>query len=212
MFFVLLLAAASLNAQTSTGNAPAVLVLPPTTQSCPVKLTVDRKPWGAVIETSDELDWINRHSNLSLPELQRSFENEPGFSSLTSAAQQESLARLAQLYNARHGQGGQGLDIDFARPESQIVSADIVVHGYPPTAHVIPATPSAPSEVTETFHLTAAAGKPLLHSSIWTAHMIMVNWVELTRLVYANGTTWQPTTPRQCEASPSPYVLVNSTH
>ena len=157
--------------------------------------------------TSAELDWINRHSSLSLSELQRSFENEPGFRSLSAAAQQESLDRLAQLYNSRHGQG---LDLTFAKPDSQIVSADIVVRGYPPTAHVIPATPSAPSEVSETFHLTAASGKPLLHSSIWTAHMTMVNSVELTRLVYADGTAWQPSAPRQCETSPSLFVLVNS--
>jgi hypothetical protein len=207
MFFVLILATGSLPAQTSTGNAPAVFTLPPTAQSCPVQLTVNRKSQGAIIQTSAELDWINRHSNLSLPELERSFENEPGFRSLSSAAQQESLGRLAQLYAARHGQG---LDLTFAKPESQIVSADIVVHGYPPNAHVIPATPSVPNEVTETFHLTSAAGKPLLHSSIWTEHMIMVNSVELTRLVYADGATWQPSTPRQCEASPSLYVLVNS--
>jgi hypothetical protein len=207
MFFVLPLAAASLLAQTSTGNAPAVLLLPPAAQSCPVKFTVDRKSQGAIIQTSAELDWINRHSSLSLSELQRSFENEPGFRSLSAAAQQESLDRLAQLYNSRHGQG---LDLTFAKPDSQIVSADIVVRGYPPTAHVIPATPSAPSEVSETFHLTAASGKPLLHSSIWTAHMTMVNSVELTRLVYADGTAWQPSAPRQCETSPSLFVLVNS--
>jgi hypothetical protein len=118
---------------------------------------------------------------------------------------------------ARHGQG---LDITFARlfnriagapagaakgGMAQIVSADIVVHGYPPTTRAIPATPSAPKEVTESFHLAPDADQPLLHTSVWTA-MTAIRWVELTRLDYADGTSWQSSTPRECTAAPSLYV------
>jgi hypothetical protein len=105
---------------------------------------------------------------------------------------------------------GQGLDITLAKPKAQIASADIVVHGYPAGLHIFPATPSAPSEITETFHLTANADQPLLQPSIWTAHMVAISWVELTRLDYADGTSWQASTPRQCRAAPSLYVLVDS--
>jgi len=105
---------------------------------------------------------------------------------------------------------GQGLDITLTKPITQIVSADIVVHGFAPTAHIIPATLSAPTEITETFHLTPAAGEPLLHSSVWTKSMSPVSWVELTRLDYADGTSWQSSTPRQCSATPSLYVLVGA--
>ena len=105
---------------------------------------------------------------------------------------------------------GQGLDITFAKPKAQIASADIIVYGYPATVRVIPATPSAPSEITETFHLTAAADQPLLYPSVWTAHLVVVSWVELTRLDYSDGTSWQASTPRQCRAAPSLYVLVDS--
>jgi hypothetical protein len=104
----------------------------------------------------------------------------------------------------------QGVDITFARPSTRIVSADIVVHGYPPTVQAIPATPSAPKEVTETFHLTANDDQPLLHSSIWTERMTAIGWVELTRLDYADGTSWQPSTAGQCRATPSLYLLVDS--
>jgi hypothetical protein len=88
---------------------------------------------------------------------------------------------------------------------AQIVSADIVVHGYPPTTRAIPATPSAPKEVTESFHLAPDADQPLLHTSVWTA-MTAIRWVELTRLDYADGTSWQSSTPRECTAAPSLYV------
>ena len=107
---------------------------------------------------------------------------------------------------------GQGLDIIFAKPKAQIASADIVVHGYPAALHIIPATPSAPSEITETFHLTAADDQPLLHPSVWTAHMVAISWVELTRLDYTDGASWQSSIPRQCSATPSLFVLVDSAH
>src|ERR1039458_4242007 len=72
------------------------------------------------------------------------------------------------------------------------------------------ATPSLPAEVTQTFHLTASSGAPLLHSSVWTECMIMINWVELTRVQFADGTTWQSSAPRQCGAAPSLYVPVTA--
>ena len=105
---------------------------------------------------------------------------------------------------------GQGLDLNFAKPATQIVSADIVVHGYLPTTHIIPATPSLPAEATETFHLAASDGQPLLHPSVWTQHMVVVSWVDLTSIDFADGTTWQSSTPRQCSAAPSLYVPVTA--
>lgn len=163
MIFVLLLSSATLTAQTSTGNNPAVLVKPPIAQSCPVGFSVDRVPQGAVVRTKEE-----------------------------------------------QAPRGQGLNLTFAKPTAQIVSADIIVHGYPARARVIPATPPVPSEVTESFHLTASTDQPLLHSTIWTNRMILANWVELKHLEYADGTTWQSSAPRQCAASPSLFVLVDS--
>jgi hypothetical protein len=100
---------------------------------------------------------------------------------------------------------GQGLEIAFLRPSARIVSADIVVHGYPATVHVIPATAQAPEEVTQAFHLAADGDQPLLQSSIWTQHIASIRWVELTRLDYADGTAWQSSAPRQCTAAPSLY-------
>jgi hypothetical protein len=61
-----------------------------------------------------------------------------------------------------------------------------------------------PAEATETFHLAASDGQPLLHPSVWTQHMVVVSWVELTRIDFADGTTWQSSTPRQCSACPQP--------
>ena len=163
MIFVLLLSSATLTAQTSTGNNPALLVKPPIAQSCPVQFSVDRTPGGAFIKT-----------------------------------------------NGAPAPRGQGLNLTFAKPEVQIVSADITVHFYSATLRAIPAIPSAPKGSTQTFHLTSGPENSMLHSSIWTKHTAPVSWVELTRLEYANGTTWHSSTPRQCGVAPSLYVLVDS--
>ncbi|HEY4382294.1 MAG TPA: hypothetical protein VGN01_18235 [Acidobacteriaceae bacterium] len=164
MIFVLVLASASLAAQTSTGNSPVVLVKPPAVASCPVQLSVDRIPNGGVVRTKGTV-----------------------------------------------GAHGQGLNLTFVQPKVQIVAADITVHFYPAGGHVVPAAPSAASvPLTETFHLTTSADTPMRESSIWTSHTAVVRWVELTRLEYADGTSWQASAPRQCGAAPSLYVLVDS--
>ena len=62
----------------------------------------------------------------------------------------------------------------------------------------------------ETTVLTATADSPLLHSSVWTKKMTAINWVELTRLEYADGTTWQASPQSHCSAAPSLFVLVGS--
>jgi hypothetical protein len=43
--------------------------------------------------------WMDRHSNLSLPEQQRALENEPGFRDLPQPTQQRMRDRLTQLNN-----------------------------------------------------------------------------------------------------------------
>lgn len=43
--------------------------------------------------------WMESHSNLSLPDLQRALQNEPGFRELPPQVQQNRLNTLARLYN-----------------------------------------------------------------------------------------------------------------
>jgi hypothetical protein len=106
----------------------------------------------------------------------------------------------------------QGLTLTFfQRPAQQIVAADVTVYFYPASVRAIPAAPGAKdrAESPQTFHLGSASG-PLQHSSIWTDYTAPVSWVELTRLEYADGTTWQSSAPRQCGAEPSLFVLVDA--
>lgn len=106
---------------------------------------------------------------------------------------------------------GPRLNITLENSQTRIASADLVAYGYPAGAHIFPATPSVPQEVSETFHITAGAGLPLVESPVWTDRLAVVNRLEITRIDYADGTSWQPSAYSHCTASPSLFVLVNAT-
>ena len=103
---------------------------------------------------------------------------------------------------------GQGLQINFTgKLPSGIVKASITVHGASTAARMVPAaTGKSAADSTETFQLTPVAER----SSIWTRNMNAINWVELTRVEYANGNVWQPTAESRCTAAPSLLLLVDS--
>jgi hypothetical protein len=54
--------------------------------------------------------WMDRHSNLSLPEQQRALQNNPGFRELPRQLQQYELNELARLYNMDPQQRARMLD------------------------------------------------------------------------------------------------------
>jgi hypothetical protein len=193
MFFALLLAPLMLAAQSATGN------------SSPSQTEARESDTAAALTLLHNRQAALRNQLAAL-ELRNASACPVGFS-INRKPDAAVIWTNSPNPRAPHGQG---LDITFAKPKSQIASADIVVHGYPAGLHIFPATPSAPSEITETFHLTANADQPLLQPSIWTAHMVAISWVELTGLDYVDGTSWQASTPRQCRAAPSLYVLVDS--
>ena len=54
--------------------------------------------------------WMDHHSNLSLPDQQRALKNEPGFRELPPQVQQHELNELARLYNMDPQQRARMLD------------------------------------------------------------------------------------------------------
>lgn len=104
---------------------------------------------------------------------------------------------------------GQNLQISFKQSPSTIVAVDLTVHGVSMSAHMTPAAQSArESDLSETFHLMGSATKPVLESALSTHRPMIVTWVELTRIEYANGTSWDESSTSRCAAAPSLFVLV----
>jgi hypothetical protein len=177
--------------------------------SCPVRFSVDRQPQGAVAYAGTLGAWSRRYGNHTLAQQQQLLRDEPGFDKLTPLQQQEKLDQLSALYRSDPGHHTQGLGVTIADAKIRIVAADIVVHGYTAGSRIIPA--SSPSEeITENFHLNATEGLSLVESPIRTTQIATVDWLELTRIEYADGTIWQASRASQCSASPSLFVLVNA--
>jgi hypothetical protein len=211
--FTLLIFTTALTAQTSTsGNSKAQFVphADAAGQSCPVRFSVDRQPQGAVAFVDSLGSWSRRYGDHTLMQQQQILRAEPGFGKLTPQEQQEKLDQLTALYRSDPGYHTQGLGVTVVDAKDHIVATDIVVHGYPAGTRVTPA--SAPSrEIAEDFHLAATEGLPLIDSPVRTTHIAIVEWLELTRIEYADGTSWQPSAASHCSASPSLFVLVNAT-
>jgi hypothetical protein len=104
---------------------------------------------------------------------------------------------------------GQGLDLHFVNTRGRnVVAVDMTVHGYDGRVIAQPLTAGSYSDLTEDFHLTGTAGEPLTDKLIWTAKIDGITWVELKRVLFSDGTSWQRTIPSECRVEPSLFVLV----
>jgi hypothetical protein len=108
---------------------------------------------------------------------------------------------------------GQGVEINLSGSSSApILKVDLKLHGMTPGVHIAPASVGGPTAKysTEIFQLASNDGSPLQHSSVSSARLGTVDWLELTRIEFANGTTWQSSAESRCVVAPSLLVLVDS--
>jgi hypothetical protein len=119
---------------------------------------------------------------------------------------------------------GQGLMLHFRAPYQSVstpqgtsvtprhvISADITVHGHTGAVIAQPltiASANPTADVTEDFHLSGSASNPLTEDSLWTAKISTISWIELTRVTFSDGTSWQRAAPSDCRIEPSLFVLV----
>ena len=112
--------------------------------------------------------------------------------------------------DGRSTPGGQGIQLNFAsRPHSPVVQIDLALHGYSGGVMVPLLSAGSTKEVVEEFHLAGTSERPILEQTLWSRRMTAIAWIELTRVVFADGTSWQSTSPRECAFEPSLYVPVN---
>ena len=129
-----------------------------------------------------------------------------------------------------------GLDLNIAGVGSRSIDAvDILVHGFSNQGRLMPASqiPNAavdsPSQVsvgpsdldrnrhgggpiaiepTESFHLSRDDSGSAIRASIAAKGMMGIAWLEVTRVEFADGSTWQPASHDECRFAPSLYVPV----
>ena len=104
---------------------------------------------------------------------------------------------------------GQGLTLHFLKDERRtVVQADITVHGFSGRVIAQPLTAGSTKDLTESFKLVGSGSEPLVEKAVWTEKMSAIHWVEVTRVVFSDGTSWQSSVPNECRVEPSLFVLV----
>jgi hypothetical protein len=124
-----------------------------------------------------------------------------------------------------------GLDLNIAPMGSQPITAiDILVHGFSNRPHLtgasqlpdaVPPAAQNPNglgnsqpaaiEPTESFHISRDGAGSSIRTSIVAKGMMGISWLEVTRVEFADGSAWQPTSDAKCRFAPSLYVPVNLT-
>ena len=107
----------------------------------------------------------------------------------------------------------QALQLNFAPSSSPaILKVDGTLHGLTPGLHVSPMSfrHRSATRATETFQLTADERSPLHQSSVSIRKLGTVEWLELTRIGFTDGTTWHASSESRCVVAPSLLVLVDS--
>ncbi len=100
-----------------------------------------------------------------------------------------------------------GLDLTFGAGQRQLIEADVTVYGWSRALRIIPA--AYPAETSESFVLNSTNVVPLAQESIWMKRLGVVNSVELTHVVFSDGTAWTHSGNLHCTVMPSKLMLVN---
>jgi len=110
---------------------------------------------------------------------------------------------------------GAGLVLHFrasnaTAPRKQVIAADITVYGYSAKAmeRLLPIQSRPATDLKEDFHLAGSASAPLIEKSVWTAKINGIASIELTRVEFSDGSTWERTIPKECVVEPNPFMLV----
>jgi len=110
---------------------------------------------------------------------------------------------------------GAGLVLHFraapsTAPRKQVIAADITVYGYSAKAmgQLLPIQSRPTTDLKEDFHLAGSASAPLIEKSLWTAKINGIASIELTRVEFSDGSTWERTIPKECVVEPNPFMLV----
>ena len=118
------------------------------------------------------------------------------------SAQRTASLQILNASASRTPRVGQGLHLFFT-PEagSALRSVDLIVHGFDNHGRVLPMTDTN-GALTKHFHFDAVSGSPLTTSDLWVERAGSLTSVELTKITYADGSTWQHSADSSCRAVP----------
>jgi hypothetical protein len=127
-------------------------------------------------------------------------------------AERRSAPVINTIGNAPPSPPTQRLHLRFVSYAARnIEQVTVIVHGLSGRSRIIPADSASSSDVEETFHLTRSAeASSLTASYLWPQNIRTTQWIELTSVDYADGSTWRASREAQCTVTPSNFVLVTA--
>jgi hypothetical protein len=108
----------------------------------------------------------------------------------------------------------QRIQLTMTNPSpNEIVSAQITVHGFSDKWRAIPLAGATDSpDLTKRVNVVLnVKGNNHASSGLSLDRFTSVAYVDLNSLTYADGATWQASSPGACSVTPNPFMLVSAT-
>jgi hypothetical protein len=104
------------------------------------------------------------------------------------------------------------LELTFGRRgAARILAATVAVHGLSASGRYLPVGESSDSQTTQSFQLGSEhRAARLTDADVRVNKVLSVDWVEVTKLEYADGSQWQASPDEQCRAVPSKLQLIDA--
>ncbi len=128
------------------------------------------------------------------------------------AARRQSPTEVVAIdHDARH-RSGQGVHLSLQHPDTDIRSAEVVVHAASNKTRYLPLQAGdIRPDLSKDFHLSASGAGGLRSSDLWLDNAGSITSVDLVSITYADGTTWNPDPSAICRAIPNGFMPVDLT-
>jgi hypothetical protein len=141
--------------------------------------------------------------------------NPPGIQTcpVSLFAQRQSTEEIARVGSPAQDGPAQSLHITVDHQfEPAIKDIEITVHGLKPEARIYPIATASSPEVTKAFQFHSKPESPgLTEFNVSMHHVGALRWVQITAIIFADGSTWHPFNVEQCSVVPSLYMPVDAT-
>jgi hypothetical protein len=125
-------------------------------------------------------------------------------------ASRQATGQTLAASESHHSAPALGLHLELDRRDTPAIeSVEVTVYGLSPDSRVLPASQPLGDTISRTIELHRATGTDsLAQSDLWIHQFGVINWVDLTFITYADGTTWQATKHFKCRSVPSDLLLI----
>ena len=132
-----------------------------------------------------------------------------------TASRPQGLAVMRNVADGQEKHDGPALDLRFAAANGSTTATrevDVIVHGDSGKSVLAQTGSGGHDDASGTFSLERGKDAQTLNASeVWPRQVRNVRWVEVTKIVYADGKVWQPSDTAKCRTGLNGFMLVGVT-